>query len=181
MDSSGLEQWTKADPPGHRVMTFQKTRDKKKIPKASKREWGQETGHTQRNRNQKGIKLLNSNTRSKTLCLQIQTENSAPPRILCPNKHECKTEHYSDTEVLKKKKFTPRHHSSECDEMMPSTKTRDKTKKETDPGNSVQQRGKGNAQHDGHVEASSLGLSKERAWGGLERPERGVTLLAENR
>ena len=75
------------------------------------------------------------------------------------------------------------YHSSESDKMMPSTKTRDKTKKETDPGNSVQQRGKEKAQDDGHVEAgtSSLGLSKERAWGGLERPERGVTLLVENR
>ena len=55
-------------------------------PKSFQKGWReQEIGHIQRIRNQKGINVLNKSTKSKSLCPQIQKENTGLPRILCPN------------------------------------------------------------------------------------------------
>ena len=66
----------KADPPGHIVMTFWRTGDRKKVPRTSKSGVEIRNRSDTKNGNQKGIELLNSNNRSTTLCLQIQRENS---------------------------------------------------------------------------------------------------------
>ena len=46
-------------------------------------------------------------------------------------KYECRTENYSDMQLHRKKKSSRMYYASESDKMMPSIKTRDKTKKET--------------------------------------------------
>lgn len=66
----------KADPPGHIVMTFWRTGDRKKVLRTSKSGVEIRNRSDTKNGNQKGIELLNSNNRSMTLCLQIQRENS---------------------------------------------------------------------------------------------------------
>ena len=58
--------------------------------------------------------------------IHLTSNFTLKPSIKC----ECRTENYSDMQLHRKKKSSYMYHASESDKMMPSIKTRDKTKKE---------------------------------------------------
>lgn len=122
----------KADPPGHIVMTFWRTGDRKKVPRTSKSGVEIRNRSDTKNGNQKGIELLNSNNRSTTVSSNSERKFTSPRILHSSHQSSVSAEQriIQTCNFTEKKKSSCMYHASESDKMMPSIKTRDKTKKE---------------------------------------------------